>query len=311
MTTRSNRSPAGYEWLTRGIRVGFAHPRPIYVSAALMLVVSMLPALFTLPYQLHLSAAGTPPSLTTLGVLEACSIVVSLLLVPINAGFLQVIDAAERGLPARARDIFNPYRNGEAGRLIGFGVAYMLIMIVVMALVVGIMMAAFGSDIVHWYGEVLQAQASRAPPPPLPGGFGIGMTLTMLAFIPLMGFYAIGFGQVALNRRPVFGALRDGVAGAFGNLLPLFVLALCTALVFAIAMIAFVVVFMLLILLVVGLAKLVGTWLLVLLVLLIPVAIAALLLEIAVIYGILYHTWRDVCGDDTTPPPVPTTAIAA
>ena len=311
MTTRSNRSPAGYDWLTRGIRAGFAHPKPIYVSAVLMLVVSMIPALFTLPYQLHLTSAGTPPSLATFGVLEACSVVVSLLLVPINAGFLQVIDAAERGLPARARDIFAPYRNGEAGRLIGYGVAYMLIMIATMAIIVGIVMATSGSDLVHWYGSVLQAQASRTPPPPLPSGFGIAMALAMLTFIPLTGFYAISFGQVALNRRPVFGALRDGVVGAFKNLLPLFVLALCTTLVFAIAILVFVIVFVLLGLLIAGLAKLVGSWLLVLLVLLVPIGVAMLLLEITVLYGILYHTWRDVCGDDAMPPPVPTTALAA
>lgn len=312
MTTRSNRSPAGYEWLTRGIRVGFAHPKPIYRAAALLMVISLIPALFTLPIQLHMTATDAPPSLETFGWLEACSIVVGLLIVPVNAGFLQVIHAVERGLPTRARDIFNPYRNGEAWRLIGYGAVYMLITLVVVGIVIAIVMATAGSNLVQWYGDVLQAQASHAQPPPLPSGFGIGMALMMLAFIPLMGFYAVAFGQVALNRRPVFGALRDGVAGASRNLLPLFVLAVCIFVAYLVTVVVLTVTVLLVVLLTVLvalLAKPLAVGLLI--VLLVPLVIAFMLVLITAIYGVVYHVWRDVCGDDAVPPPVPTTAFAA
>lgn len=288
MTTRSRGPLAGFGWLKHGISVGFRHPKPLLGGAAFLVLASLLPSLITLPMHFPSLAAGTQPSPATFGWIMAGSMLLSLLIVPIYAGYLQVIDTVESGLPARARDIFNPYRQGEALRLIGYGVA----MIAVYIAMFGIIIAAAGGGIVSWYMETLTAQTGHLPPPALPHGFGIAMALFMVLGLFMMGFYAISLGQVALRSRNVFGAIGDGMIGALKNLLPLLVFAASLVLVWIVIVIAFVLVALLLALL----GKLVGMWLV--LVLVIPLYIAMLLMMLTAMFGAMYYLWRDVCGDD-------------
>ncbi len=279
---------AGFDWLKRGISVGFRHPKPLLGGAAFLVLASLLPTLVTLPMQFPSLAAGTQPSPATFGWIMAGSMLLSLLIVPIYAGYLQVIDAVERGLPARARDIFKPYQQGEALRLIGYGLA----MIVVYIAMFGIIIAAAGGGIVSWYMETLTAQAGHLPPPALPHGFGIAMALLIVFGLFMMGFYAISLGQVALRSRNVLGAIGDGMIGALKNLLPLLVFAVSLVLAWIVIGIAFALVALLLALL----GKLVGMWLV--LVLVIPLYIAMMLMMLTMMFGVMYYLWRDVCGDD-------------
>ena len=250
-----------------------------------------MPSLITLPMQfnaINAINAGTPLSPAISVWIMAISMLFGLLLVPLYAGYLQLVDAAERGLPARARDIFKPYRQSEAWRLIGYGLAMMMVYVAMF----GIFIAATGSDIASWYMQMLTAQASRQPPPGLPHGFGIAVALFMVLGLFMMGFYAISLGQVALDRRSVFGAIGDGMIGALKNLLPLLVFAVSTVLAWIAVAIAFVLVAALLALL----GKLISVWLV--LVLSIPLYIAMMLMMFAVMFGVMYYLWRDVCGDD-------------
>lgn len=299
MTTRSRGPLAGFGWLKHGIGVSYRHPKPLLGGAALLVVACLLPSLITLPMQFHAMNAGTPLSPATSGWIIAASMLFGLLLVPLYAGYLQLVDAAERGLPARARDIFKPYRQGEAWRLIGYGLAKVVIDIAMF----GIVIAATGRGIASWYMQALAAQASHQPPPALPHGFGIVMALFMVLGLLIMGFYAISLGQVALRRRNVLGAIGDGMLGALKNLLPLLVFAVSLVLAWIVVVIAFVLAALLLTLL----AKLVGAWLV--LVLLVPLYIATALVVFSVMFGVMYYLWRDVCGDDMVPGMAP--AIAA
>lgn len=300
MTTRSRGPLAGFGWLTQGIRMGFRHPKPLLGGAAFLMVACLLPSLITLPMQFHSPDAGAPPNLATFGWIMAASVLLGLLIVPLYAGYLQVVDAAERGLPARALDIFKPYRQGEALRLIGYGLA----MIVLYVATFGIVIAATGRGIASWYVQVLTAQANHQPPPTaLPDGFGTTMALFMLLGLFMMAFYAISLGQVALRQRSVFGAIGDGIVGALKNLLPLLVFAVSAILAWIAVAIAFAIMALLLILL----AKLVSAWLV--FVVIIPLYIALFLVMFAVMFGVMYHLWRDVCDDDTAAGMAP--AIAA
>jgi hypothetical protein len=289
MTTRSRGPSAGIDWLKHGITVGFRHPKPIFGGAALLLLVVLLPSLITLPVQFLSASAAAPQRAAILLGIMAISMLIGLLIVPLYAGYLQVIDAAERGLPARARDIFGPYRQGEALPLIGYGLALILVYI----LMIGIVIAAAGSGIASWYVQVLSAQANHLPPPGLPPGFGIAMALLTVMGLFIMGFYSISLGQIALRRRGVFNAIGDGLAGALKNLLPLLVLAFGLMVAWVVAVIGIVIVGVVLVLL----GKLVGAWLMV--VLLVPLYIALILLMFAVMFGVMYYLWRDVCGGDT------------
>jgi hypothetical protein len=291
---------AGFGWLTRGTSLIYQHPKPLFGGAAVMLVACLLPSLITLPLQFHAIRGGTPLSPSMLLGIMAVSMLFGLLIVPLYAGYLQMIAAADRGLPVLSRDIFKPYRQGQALRLIGYGLA----MVVSYVAMFGIVIAAVGRGVGSWYMQVMAAQASHQPPPTaLPDGFGITMALFMLLSLFVMGFYAISLGQVALHRRSVFGSIGDGVIGAVKNLLPLLVVAVSAVL----AWIAVAIVLVILLFLLALLAKLIGPWLL--LVVIIPIYIALFLAIFAVMFGTMYYLWRDVCGDDTVPDM--TAAIAA
>jgi hypothetical protein len=299
MTTESKGPMAGFAWLQHGVSVGYRHPVPIFGGAVILMLIVLLPALIILPFQLHWAAAGTPPSPAVFDGIMAGSMLLGLLVIPLYAGYLQVIDAAERGLPTRISHIFNPYRQGEALRLIAYGLALGIIYIALMAII----MLAAGHGIGIWYLHVLAAQANHAQPPGLPRGFGIAMALGTVMGLFMMGFYSISLGQVALRRRGVLNAMGDGFLGALKNLLPLIVLAVSVF----IAWIAMVVVLAIAFLLIGLLSMLVGAWLI--WVLMIPVYLAIVPVIFAVMFGVMYYLWRDVCGGDTTPDPAE--AIAA
>lgn len=299
MTTRSRGPAAGFGWLTRGIQVSFRHPKPLLGGAAILVLVCLLPSFITMPIQFHALRGGTTPSTAIMGGTMALAMVLGLLLLPVYAGYLQVIDAAERGLPARVRDIFGPYQRGQAPGLIGFGVALLLVYAVVMVIIV---MAA-GGGVAGWYAQVFMGQASHLPPATgLPAGFGTALALALVFGLFLMGFYAISLGQVAFRRRGVFGAIGDGLVGAVKNLLPLIVFAVSLVLAWLVVGIALMLVGILLALI----GKMVSAWLA--LVLIVPLYFALVLVMFAVMFGTMYYLWRDVCGDDAAPAAVPTMA---
>lgn len=255
----------------------------------MLLLACLMPSLITLLMQFHSQQAGTQPSPAGVVGIMAVSMLLGLLIVPLYAGYLQVIDAAEQGLPARARDIFKPYRQGEALRLIGYGLAFMVVYVAIL----GIIIVATRGGIASWYMQVLTAQANHQPPPmALPDGFGIAMALLMVLGLFMMGFYAISLGQVALGRRDVLGAIGDGMIGALKNVLPLLVFAVSLVLAWIVVLIAFVLIALLLVLL----GKLVSLWLV--FVLIIPLYTAMMLMMFTLMFGVMYHLWRDVCGDD-------------
>ncbi|WP_130617446.1 hypothetical protein [Dyella amyloliquefaciens] len=298
MTTRSNGPSAGWGWLTNGFSVGFRHPKPLLGGAAMLMVACLLPSLVTLPMQYYAVSTGTPQSPATVAWIMGFSMLAGLLTVPLYAGYLQVVDAAERGMPARAMDTFNPYRNGEALRVMGFGLANLALYV----LLIGIVVVLTGGGIASWYMQTLAAQAAHQAPPGLPAGFGTIMALFLVVGLFMMGFYAISLGQVALSQRSVFGAIGDGMVGALKNLLPLLVFLVSSVLASIVVLIGFLVVGLLL----VFLGKLLTPWLI--LVLIVPLYIALFLVMFTVMFGVMYHLWRDVCGDDSMTDMVAATA---
>lgn len=300
MTTRSKGPAAGFGWLTRGFSVGFRHPKPVWGGAAILLIAALLPTLLTLPARIHAMQGGMPlaPAMSLGWTLF--SMLIGLLLIPLYGGFLRVIDAAESGRPARARDIFRPYRDGSALRLIGFGLTVLLLYLAVIA----ILMLALGGGLLHWYMQTLGTQAQQPPAPPsLPHGFGAFIALTLVFALFMSGFHAIGLGQVALGRRGVFASIGDGIVGAAKNVLPL----LASALGGLLAVIAIAIAVMVVVMVVALLGKLIGQWLV--LAIAIPLYIAMMMTIFMGMFGVSYHLWRDVCGtDDATAMPEPVAA---
>ena len=252
-----------------------------------MLLAMLIPVLITLPLEFHFVHPGAPPSSRALGLITLLSTALNLLLVPLQAGYLQVIDAAECNLPARARDVFKPYLKGEAPRLIGYGLVVAVSYLALFA-IVGVVT---GGAPMTWHGQMLGAQTDHQPPA-LPEHFWLAMSLIPVLTLFMLGFFAISLGQVALSNRGVFAAIGDGITGTLKNVLPLlmFVIGLILAsIVAAIGMGIAAAVFALL-------AKLVGGWLIA--VLIIPLYIAFVLILFSAMFGVMYHIWCDVCCAD-------------
>jgi hypothetical protein len=278
---------AGFEWLKRGCNVGAGNSRAVFGGSALWMLACLLPTLMQLPLQFEGLRAGAQLTPRLLTLIWAASGLVGLLLIPVTVGYLRVIDASERGLPARARDIFQPYLRGEALRLIGYGLAMLALDVAVF----GAVLVAMGGGVFRWYQQLAIAQANhQAPVVALPSGFGATVVLLAVTGLFLLGVRAVALGQIALGRRSVFQAIGDGLSGAVKNVLPLVV--------FAFSLVVALLIFAILIILLAGLltlvGKLVGTWLVLLLV--IPLYIAVMVGLGAALSGMMYYLWRDVCG---------------
>lgn len=286
MATRSRGPLAGFGWLKNAINLGHGNPKAVLGGAALVGIMSLLPSLITLPIQL-----GTTPGRGMLIALFAISMLGGLLLVPLVAGYMRIIHAADRGLAAKATDVFAPYRGGEAMRLMGFGLAMLAVYVLALVIIVGVA----GGGIVDWYVQLLGAQGrgeTAMATQALPDGFGTAVALALVLGLLLAGVYSISLGQVALGGRSVVGSVRDGVIGSLKNVLPLLVLAVSgVILMFVLALGFGLLVFLLMLV-----GKLVGPWLV--LVLMVPVYLGLLLVLLVVMFGVMYHLWRDVCGDD-------------
>ena len=283
MSTRAMGPMAGFRWLMNAINLGRNNPKAVFGAAALSMLLMLVPSLLTVPLQM----TGTQ-SAGRMAAVIAISMLFGLLLAPLYGGLLSIIDAAERGRPARATDVFAPYRaGGGAVRMIGFALG----MLVVYAAIVAIVLGVVGTGIIHWYTEVLAAQAAKSTTmPALPAGCGTAVALFAVFWLLVMGVYAVGFGQVALAGRSPLAALKDGFVGSIKNLLPLLMLVVGLF----VAWIALALAVIVLVGIAALLAKLVGAW--VLFVVAVPVYIALILALYVVMFGVMYFMWRDVCG---------------
>ena len=281
MTTRSAAPFAGINWLKNAIGLIAKRPGTLMGAAAWMLLVALLPSAITLPMQLM-----NPGSVTILVISFAISLGASLLMAPMMGGYLKMIDAIERGEAAGASDVFGPFRQGTALRLIGFALLFMVVFFAAIAAVV----AVFSGGLIQWYTEALANPAAHAAPP---SGFWVVMAVVMVAALLSMGVTSLGYGQVAIGGRGPLAALGDGAMGTIKNVVPLFVLLIAGVVVGICAGIVVAIVVALLSLLSFFSSQ--SAWALVLV---IPLYVALLLVMYPVMFGVMYHFWRDVCGQD-------------
>lgn len=298
MTTRANGPLAGIAWLRRGFNSGRHNPRAIFGGAALIMVAALIPGF--LQAFAHAVLKPGPGAATIIAALTTVLAVV--LLGPLMGGYLRVVDRSERGEPAQAADVIAPFRNvHDAKRLIGFS----FIMLLVQLGALSLLFALFGhalQNLQDWYlrvAELLQHATPDKPAqlPPPPDGLGGLFSLGGLFALFVAAVFAVGFGQVALQGRNLGAALVDGLAGAARNLLPLLVMA---AVAFALMMAAGVV-----LVLVAGILGLLHPVLAVAVFL--PLYMVFVLVLYVVMFGVMYHLWRDVAGD----PPAPAAGFEA
>lgn len=295
MDVRAMGPGAGWRWLVQGINLGRNNPKALFGAAGLLLAMALVPTAIQLVVQNGLKI--TSPQV--MYVLVAFSLLYALLVMPpLTGGFLRVIHAIETGASTRATAIFDLYRNGaDAWRMIGL----QLLLLLAVVVLAGVILLAWGGKFIGEIGAIasaIQSAPAGKPPalPPMPEGFGMLVGLMVLLALFFNAVQAIAYGQVALTRRSVAGAMGDGALGALKNLLPLLVLLLVGI---ALMLVSIVIVGLL-----VGMLAVLGSLVSPALgaLLAAPIYLAFLLILYVVMFGVMYHLWRDVCGEPAALP---------
>lgn len=289
MTTRANGPLAGLSWLKRGFATGRTNPRAMFGGASLLVMAALLPNF--LQAMVYVALQPGPGAGAVISALA--TVLAVLLLGPLMGGYLRLIDASARGQPVQASDVLAPFRDArDAQRMIAFS----FVMLFVQLGAFSLLWAIFGGvlqGLQDWYQTTLALLQTAKPgqPPQMPAppeGLGSLFSLGGLFALFVAGVFAVGLGQLALRGRGVGASLLEGLAGAARNLLPLLVLA---AVSFALMMGA-------------GLAMMLVATVLALLhpalalAAFLPFYMLFVLVLHVVMFGVIYHLWRDVAGED-------------
>lgn len=289
MTTRTMGPAAGWHWLVNAVNLGSGNPRAVLGGAALLMLVALVPTAVQLLVQGGLGITSFAP----MAALMVFSLAYSLLVMgPLSAGYLRLLQSSESGTPTRAKAIFDIFNDRPAmARVIGLLLALFAIVLVLLAAV----MAVVGADFFMQFAAVMEAMENQEPGaqaalPPMPSGLGTVLGLAFILGMFFNGAYAIAMGQVALRGRSIGQALRDGLLGALRNLLPLLVLSIVGTVLGFVAL--------LLMGVVIGVLGVVGGLVHPVLgiALAAPVYLAMMVALYVVMFGIMYYIWRDVCG---------------
>lgn len=280
---------AGWSWLMAGFKVlGRDTGKVLGASALLLLCVVVVSAA-----QMLLPVHGD----AKLAVVAATAVVGALLYPILFGGFMRLLDASHHGRPTSALMLFEPFQPGKGGaRLALFGLCMLLIYAAFLAL----LLTTVGRELWSWYLQVLNMQpALGSPPQPLPhlaAGSALSLALLTVFFVFYGGAMAVGIGQVALGGQAPVSAVRDGVAGAFKNVLPLVVLMICGCLAFLLigSVLGFIAA------IAIGVLYLLSHALAIILA--VVLYFVAILLAYAIIMGINYAVWQHIADgsrDDT------------
>ena len=305
MTTRTVGAGHGWKWIVQGVNVGRTNPRAVYGATAIVAVLALVPNLLQAILQatLGLDMQG---QLMLSGVIALLSVPLYALLI---GGVLRVIHDVEHGRDARPTDLFRVFTT-DPSRLIAFGLLMLGLYVagaVVLATLFGEGLMAWGVEIMTLSEEAAQATASTPPPalPTPPTGAGLFMLFGLMFGVVCVSIYGIGLGEVALAGSAPVAAFGTGVRGTLRNLLPIAVSAIVAfAAAFALGL-----AFLLVAVVVGGIAALVHPALAALL--LLPLYLVLLLAVYIVMFGAMYAMWRDVCAPEGEVPAGPAPAAGA
>ncbi len=285
----------GLSWFKQAIDLGARNPKAVFGAALLLIAVLYgLAMLVAVPAALLLGKGAATPDLPRMALWFVPLFLALMLLIPVLlGGLMHVIREAEAGRPVRARDLFAPFRQGQAPRLALLGVVQ-----IVLALAAGLVVVALaGADYWRDYLDAMRgAMSGNVPVMPQPEHAGL-LTLVQLVFnyfsyaIMLLSVPLMLFSGSAL-RDAIQGSLVAAVRNVGPNLLA-GLLFMAGAIVAAIA-----------VALLSGFVGLVGSLvheaLGAVLMLLVLVGFGAVLL--VVLTGGSYLAWRDTFGDAAAPP---------
>lgn len=223
MQTYAKGPASGWRWLIQGFGVYRRNPGTMLGASVLILICVAI----MLGVQTLTERAGSGRAASIVASMGVVLVIFGIVFPILVGGFMRAVRASRESQPASAWMVLQPFRPGQGGgRLALLGLCMLVLYVAFFALVLG----TVGRGLMHWYVDMLTAQAGGTPLTalaPLPRGSGPAFALLTVFLIFYSGATAIGIGQVALRGQPALAAFRDAIAGAFKNVLPLLVLAVC------------------------------------------------------------------------------------
>jgi len=130
----------GLAWFRAAVDLGGRNPKAVFGAALLFIVVlqGLMLALAVLLASLFVSGDAEPSPSTAIMVGTPLYVAVMVLMPILIGGLMHVIREAESGRPVRARDLFAPFRNGQAKGLAALGLLQIAFGIVGLLLVTAI-----------------------------------------------------------------------------------------------------------------------------------------------------------------------------
>lgn len=295
MLTYAKGPGAGWRWLIQGFAVYRRNPGTMLGASALIVVCTAI--MLGMQVLVERAGGGHPASVfAAMGILLVIFGIVFPILI---GGFMRAIHAGQHGEPASAWMVLRPFRPGQGGaRLALFGLWMLVLYVAFLALVLG----TVGRGLTHWYTATVIAQAAGTPVTTftgLPRGSGVAFALLTVFLIFYSAALAIGIGQVAIGGERPPAAFRDGIAGAFKNVLPLLVLTICIVITAIIALIVIAILVGILVVLGILLARVLGSGVAapgIGIAVAVVVEVLLILLVYPIMVAVQVALWNDVTG---------------
>jgi hypothetical protein len=288
METRAVGFGAGFGWFKHAFILGWRSPKAVWGGAACVLGVSILAMFGLVALMLGLGIAGAGVVMNSPWFSFGFMAPVLLLVAALMVGYLRLIEAAEGSRDPGVSEVFRGFTDRATLRVF----AAMLVLVVLQDGLFAGALAIFAPDLWHWYLQTLQATPGATPgavPPTISTGFVVAIAVMVVTSLFLYLVQAIAFGDIALRGHGVFAGLGAGFRGAARNLPSLLGLFLASLVV----IVAAIVVLALAVLVLWLLYMVMGYWVAFVA---LPVYILFLAAAYALMFGVMYFAWRDICG---------------
>jgi hypothetical protein len=282
----------GVAWFRQAVNLGARNPKAVF-GAALLFILSVYALAFVLMLPAMEFMGPATPAATMIVRMVPSFLAILVVLPVLFAGLMHVIREAEAGRPARARDLYAPFRDARARRLAALGLVQLLFATIGAIVVVPLTGSAYWHD---YFVAMQAAMGGSVPLVPEPAH-----PVLLLLFQLLFNYvtYAVVLFSVPLilfSGQGLLEAIGNSLRAAAKNVLPNLVAGLVFLAAVVVAGLAMMLLGLLASLIGGVVSSVVGALLAVVIVLCFGVAV------MVVLTGTAYFAWRDTFG---VPPETP------
>jgi len=298
MTARTVGMGAPFRWLMKSLDAGRRNPKAYFGAIALMIVVVFAMSAVQLVAQVVVGES-TAGLMAVYGVITLISMVV---MPPLVGGIFRVLDTSDRGLPARATDVFAAFgRVHDLRRLVLVSLLFSAVYLLVVALAY---QTAVGAFLIEYFAIAMSTPPGGDPDIEAitelfgraPDGLALSMLVLFVGLLLWSNAYMFALAVAALRDDGVLASAGAGAMAVLKNILPLLAFFLVLGIVGFIAMLLVMLVVMLVVVAVSMVSPILAA------VLMVPVFLLLMLVVYALMFAFYYHGWRDIFGEPVVDP---------